>query len=177
VKSEEEVVETKNVHESQIQMFMHIAYETAQLSTDLSTKNGAILIRDSFPLVSGFNHHVRGFEGVHERPLKYDVTEHAERAVIYAAAKFGIQTDGLTLVANWVACPDCARAIVEAGIRQVICHKECQDRTNNVRPDGSGWKESVALGLNILKKGGVELIEWSGHVGIENLNNGEIWTP
>jgi dCMP deaminase len=156
---------------------MQTAYRAAELSTDLSTKNGAILVSNGSSLLMGYNHHVDGFEGVHERPLKYEVTEHAERDVIFKAAKMGIRTEGLTLVANWVACPDCARAIVCAGIKQVICHKECQDRTNNLRPDGSGWKESVALGLNILKKGGVEVIEWSGHVGIENLNNGEIWMP
>jgi deoxycytidylate deaminase len=107
-----------------------------------------------------------------ERPMKYSLTEHAERDVIYKAARWHHRTKGSTLVANWVACPDCARAIVLAGISTVVCHQQCMDRT----PDR--WREMVDLGLFILKQGGVEVRQWSGTVGrVDNLNNGEIWQP
>ena len=83
-----------------------------------------------------------------------------------------ISPEGLTMVANWVACPDCARAIVLSGITHVVCHEECMQRTPK------RWKKLVDTGLEILKKGGVELIRWSGKVGdVENLNNGEVWYP
>jgi len=168
------VIET-NVMRSFIRCKMRAAYTAAIKSTDRSTKNGAILVQDGWNVVTGWNSHVPGY-GVkpehHERPFKYWVTEHAERDVILKAARKGIKTAGLTLVANWVACPDCARAIVLAGIRQVICHKACMDRD---RPD---WKPMVDAGLEIFRRGGVELIVWDGVVGdITNLNNGEIWKP
>jgi dCMP deaminase len=104
--------------------------------------------------------------------MKYNLVEHAERDVIYKAARLHVKTKGTTMVANWVACPDCARAIVLAGIHTVVCHRECMDRT----PDR--WREMVNLGLFMLRQGGVEVYQWSGLVGrVENLNNGKIWHP
>jgi dCMP deaminase len=54
------------------------------------------------------------------RPFKYDFVEHAERAVIYKAAARGIPAAGGTLYCPWFACTDCARAIVMAGISEVV---------------------------------------------------------
>lgn len=164
-----------NLAYADIPLKMKAAYKVAEMSTDRSTKNGAILVSEGWNVIQGWNHHVAGYGDEpehHERPFKYWVTEHAERDVILKAARAGIQTRGLTMVANWVACPDCARAVVEAGIRHVICHQECMDRD---RPD---WKPMVDAGLEILKRGGVELTRWSGKLGgIENLNGGEVWYP
>lgn len=164
-----------NVHNDDIQMKLQAAYMAATNSTDQSTHTGAVLVQGGWNVVSGYNHHVRGFghqKEHHERPMKYAVTEHAERHVILQCACKGVPTVNLTMVAPWVCCPDCGRAIVEAGIACVICHKQCMDRT----PER--WRELVALGLDILGRGGVELIQWDGVVGeCENLMDGEVWTP
>jgi len=157
-------------------MYMRASYCAAARSTDRSTANGAILVDDLLgELARGFNHHVAGYghlEAHHERPLKYSVTEHAERDVLLKAASFGVCTSGKTMVANWAPCPDCARAIYIAGVTRVICHEECMARTP------ARWAEMVNLGLEILAKNNVELVRWSGKVGrVENLNNGEIWYP
>lgn len=158
-----------------IPLKLRSAYQIALLSTDRSTKNGAIICSQGFNVIAATNKHAPGYGDDpehHERPMKYDVTEHAERAVILKAARKGISLKGLTLVANWVACPDCARAIVLAGISTVVCHKECQDRT----PER--WRRQVELGLEIMKHGGVEVISWSGKIGgVKNLNNGKWWEP
>jgi deoxycytidylate deaminase len=154
---------------------LRAAYTAAHKSDDQSTKNGAILVNEGWNVIAGWNHMLDGYGDKpehHERPFKYWVTEHAERSVILKAAAKGIQTKGLTMVANWVACPDCARAIVLSGIVAVVCHGGCQSRTP-VR-----WKEQVEAGLKILKNGGVKLFVWHGDIGqCENLNNGEIWCP
>lgn len=166
---------TDNVSNETISLKMEAVYRAALKSTDRSTKNGAILVQDGWNVLTGWNHHMVGFGAKpehHERPLKYQITEHAERDVILKAARFGISPKGMTMVANWVACPDCARAIVEAGIAQVICHKACMDRD---RPD---WKPMIEVGLEILRRGGVELVVWDGKIGgIENLNGGVVWYP
>jgi deoxycytidylate deaminase len=171
-----------------IRILMRYVYRLAELSTDLSTNNGAILIDEDkwadrplyadFALAEGFNAHLPGYENhpqAHERPFKYSVTEHAERAVIYDAAYKGVCTKGLTMIANWVACPDCARAIVLPGLKRVICHKACMDRT----PER--WAEMVDLGLSMCENNTaniVPIMQWEGEVGdVENLNNGKIWTP
>lgn len=148
------------------------AYWVAKRSDDRSTNNGALLMQSEVIVCAGFNHFIHGYGDLpehHERPLKYSLTEHAERDVIYEAARRGICTDGATMVGPWVACPDCARAIVEAGIDRVVCHRQCMERTPK------RWEDMVLLGLEILKLGDVELAAYDGCVGIDNLNGGEIW--
>lgn len=167
--------EIPNIVDGEVKLKMRAAYAAALKSTDTSTKNGALLCRDGWNVAEGFNCHVPGFGDRtehHNRPFKYYVTEHAERAVLFNAAYRNVPVEGTTMVAPWVACPDCARAIALMGVRCVVCHKECMIRT----PDR--WRELVATGLLILKHSGVEVIQWSGHVGnIHNLNNGEAWSP
>lgn len=164
-----------NVVDTEIKLKLLAAYQLALQSDDRSTKNGALICNEGWNILGGFNHIVKGYGRKpehHERPFKYWITEHAERDVILKAAAKGIKLSGLTMVANWVACPDCARAIALSGIACVICHEECMART----PDR--WKEMVDAGCSILQNYGVELIRWSGKVGnITNLNNGEIWFP
>lgn len=166
--------------DAEIHELMRSVYRIAMKSTDRSTHNGAILVNESHehnmrPLVAGYNAHLPGWgdkEEHHQRPLKYSVTEHAERDVIYRAAYYGIRTQGLTMIANWIACPDCARGIVLPGIRRVVCHKQCMDRTP------ARWKEMVDLGLKMLEKNYIEVYQWDGTVGdVTNLNDGEPWNP
>lgn len=164
-----------NVADSEIRLKIRAAYQAAKQSDDQSTKNGVILVDDGWNVMYGFNHMMGGYGHLpkhHERPFKYWVTEHAERDVLYAAAKRGLKTKGLTLVGHWLACPDCARAIVLAGIVEVICHKQCQDRTP------PRWKEMVETGLDIIRRD-CDLIIWDGKIGdgITNLNNGAVWYP
>lgn len=163
-----------HVAKDEIKDKMRAVYKLAQKSPDRSTKNGAIICDQGWNVIGGFNHFVPGYghlEAHHERPLKYEITEHAERDVILKAAKQGVSLKGLTLVANWVACPDCARAIALSGIKHVICHKECMDKT----PER--WMERVNLGLSIMENSGVEIIKWSGKVGVTGHMNGEVWYP
>ena len=155
---------------------LRYVYRLAEHSSDRSTHNGAIILNEEGDIIAtGANSHVKGYgdeEIHHERPLKYLLTEHAERAAIIDAARNGVGVFGCTMVANWVACPSCARAISLAGITKVICHKQCMDRTPK------RWLDEVNLGLEILKNSGVEVIQWDGKVDrIDNLNNGEIWLP
>ncbi len=153
------------------------AYWTSRQSTDLSTKNGALLVTPNGEIVTGG---VNSFtdEGQsqnplnHKRPRKYKVTEHAERAAIYRAARHGIRTNGLIMICPWASCPDCARAIVLAGIPLVIGHKQAYDKTP------PRWLEEVAFGLEILRGGEVEYRMYDGEIGgVENLFDGEIWYP
>lgn len=146
-------------------------------SRDKSTHLGAILVDATGQMVTaGINtftdEHQRDVEENYFRPRKYKVTEHAERAAIYRAARHGKATLGLTLICPWASCPDCARAIVLAGIKEVIGHKQAFDRT----PDR--WREEIEIGFEILKGGGVKYTFYDGRIGdIENLFDGEIWYP
>ena len=158
-----------------IKRLLQSAYRTALGSNDKSTAIGALLTRDSTILVRACNSMPRSFEADpknHERPRKYQVTEHAERAVIFKAARRGIQTEGLTLICPLAACSDCARAIVLAGIVKVVVHGDAMARLSD------RWISDCEIGLEILREGEVDFEEFDGKVGnVENLLNSEIWFP
>lgn len=50
--------------------------------------------------------------------MRYKYSVHAERNVIYLAAKLGIKTDKLIMVSPWATCSDCAQAIIQTGISE-----------------------------------------------------------
>lgn len=167
-----------DVEQKFYEMMMGRAYELAKLSNDRSTKNGAILVNgiDPLPLASGVNHFAPGFndadEELHKRPLKYRITEHAERAAIYDAAARGVATHGLTMICPWACCSDCARAIVLSGIKTVVGHWQAGLMTP------SRWQEEVAMGIDILERGGVGFIDLDAKIGrVKNLFDGKVWLP
>jgi len=161
------------------QDLMRRAYQLADdRSTDISTKVGAVLVDpvDGEVMVAGVNSFtdpdMASDSRNYERPRKYQVTEHAERAAIYSAAKCGTPTKGLIMVCFWACCSDCARAIVLAGVPLVVAHKQAFEKT----PER--WREEIDIGLEILAGGGVTYHLFDGDInGVENLFNGEVWCP
>jgi dCMP deaminase len=76
--------------------------------------------------------------------------EHAERAAIFEAARRGIATDGGTLVSTYFPCTDCARAIVQTGVKTVA--------TPRPEFDDPVWGESFRTSAIILEEGAVEVV-------------------
>lgn len=118
------------VSESEIRWAEHFIKHAELASTkskDRSTKVGAIIVGPDNEVRSmGFNGFPRAVnddvDSRHERPDKYLYTEHAERNAILNAVRAGISTKGCRLVLNCAPtpCADCARAIIQAGIIEVI---------------------------------------------------------
>lgn len=145
--------------------YLKMAYRlAAHNSPDPSTQNAALLINGSGLLMAqGVNEFPPGVQYTEERwqrPLKYSYIEHAERNCIYAAAKKGVKTKGMTLICPFFACADCARAIVCAGIREVIGHD------HPLQKDNPRWKESVLIGDQILTEGGVKFTRIKAELGV-----------
>lgn len=140
--------------------FINEAYLAAMKSKDRSTQVGAVLVGPAREIRSkGYNGLCRGDDDdndtFHERPYKYAVTEHAERNCVYNAARVGISCDGCTLYCTWgPPCTDCARAVVQSGIREVVCHAE--------NPGSPGWSESLQTSAALLDRLGVTMRFWSG---------------
>lgn len=108
--------------------FMQLARHVAEWSKDRSTKVGAVIVDDGKVVIAiGYNGFPRGvdddIEIYHKRPLKYKWTEHAERNAIYNAVRKGVSTMGCTMYLPWFPCMDCARAIVQSGISDVVVIK------------------------------------------------------
>lgn len=155
--------------------WLRLAYKVASESPDPSTQNGAVIPAHNNVVLQACNRFPRKVtvSGERlERPLKYSYIEHAERNVIYEAARYGVALEGLTMYVPWYACSDCARAIIQAGIRKVVGHKQMMDGT----PEH--WKESIAAAFVMFKEAGVETelldVELGGPT---TLFNGKRWQP
>lgn len=151
---------------------MQVALDEATHSPDQSTQNGAVVVTEAGYVAdcNRFPNGVSDLEERWERPGKYDWVEHAERNAIYLAAKNGLALDGATMVAVWASCADCARAIVQAGIKKLVRGPADHGKQN--------WSDSISVGDIILKEGGVEIVE----MGMEGLDlpallrNGQPWS-
>lgn len=155
---------------------LRTAYQVALESPDPSTQNGAVLVDEDGTLRAvGCNEFPMGVKYTEERwvrPLKYQIIEHAERNSIYRAANNGIMTAGLTMICPWSACSDCARAIIQSGVRRLVRHQEASDRS----PDR--WLEEIAVADTMLNEAGIEVISISATLGCQPLlHSGETWTP
>lgn len=140
--------------------YLRLAYKTAvDYSTDPSTQNGAVIVvGDRF--VTGANHFPKGVvENVDrwKRPLKYFYVEHAERDVIFKAAKLGVPTDGAIMYCPWAACADCARAIIQSGIVKVVVHHDPLNTTRFGLPVSQQWVDSIKISNQMFLEAGIEI--------------------
>lgn len=157
-----------------IKKYLKAAYKIAKLSPDPSTQLGAILLNKNGKIIgAGYNHFPEGVRYLPERlvsPLKYSFIEHAERDAIFNSIQNEYSPVGGTLYCPWFSCSDCAKAIVAAGIKKVIGHKQF---FNNAP---ARWNESIAIGNTILDEAGVIREYYDGLIkGISVLVNGERW--
>lgn len=58
--------------------------------------------------------------------------DHAERALIYRAANYGIRLNGKTMMVTCAPCLDCAKAIVRTGIKKVMFARGLYPTTEGV---------------------------------------------
>lgn len=103
---------------------MHIAFNATLRSIDKSTKHGSIATDDSGSiLATGYNNPVRNSDDKNmpqTRPLKYFIWEHAERNLIYNAARKGIALEGSVFYVTGLPCIDCLRGIIQVGASKLI---------------------------------------------------------
>lgn len=111
--------------ESWDQRFMNLARHVAGWSKDRSRKVGCVVVGQNKEVrATGYNGFPRGVnddvEERHQRPAKYDWTEHAERNAIYNAARVGTPLEDCMLYVSLFPCAACARAIIQSGIGRVV---------------------------------------------------------
>lgn len=98
--------------------------ETAKGKSKDSTQVGAALINDQGSVIlTAYNGNPRGVKDLperRERPLKYYYAAHAEANLISFAARHGIKTDGCCVAVTHMCCSNCAKSLIQAGIKHVI---------------------------------------------------------
>lgn len=136
--------------------YMNMVYLVAARSKDASTHIGAVIVGPDKEIRStGYNSFVRGINDDdperQERPEKYYWFEHAERNAIYNAALAGISTKGCVMYTNGVPCMDCARGVVQAGIKEVVVDKQWNDNNYDM------WLEHAKRSLDMFSEAGVKV--------------------
>lgn len=111
---------------------------------------GALIVKGKMIISDGYNGTPSGFENVCED--KNNVTKpyvlHAEANAITKVAKSHNSSENATLYVTSSPCMECAKLIIQAGIRRVVY---C-DKYHNTD------------GLHLLKRAGIEVV----HVDLEN---------
>jgi len=113
--------------------FLGLAALASFRSKDPNTQNGACIVQNDSPVALGYNGFPRGcsdndFPWTREAKdsfyTKYPFSEHAERNAIYNAARRGIALDGSIMYLysekGYYPCDECARAIIQSGIKMVV---------------------------------------------------------
>jgi dCMP deaminase len=138
--------------------FIELARHIGQWSKDKSRRIGCVIVGPNNEVRStGFNGFPRGIDDMvtsrHDRPAKYRWTEHAERNAIYNAARVGIPLEGCRMYLPWFPCMDCARAIVQAGIVELVA----------IRPDTDDpqWGADFSEALELFQEAGIR-VTWYG---------------
>ena len=107
------------------QVYLNIAKEVSLLSHCERSKVGAVLVKDGNIIAFGYNGTPAGMNNCCERN---DVTVpeviHAEMNAILKAARSGYAVGGAELYLTLSPCVDCAKLILQSGIKRVFYLQE-----------------------------------------------------
>ncbi len=103
---------------------------------------GALLVKDKMIISDGFNGTPSGFDNVCEdaEDHTFPYVLHAEANAITKVARSNNSSDGATLYVTAAPCIECAKLIIQSGIKRVVFSELYR----------------LADGLNLLKEAGVE---------------------
>jgi len=134
--------------------FMDVATLASSWSKDTTQVGAAIIDDDGIVVSMGYNGPARGCnDSVKERwinPAKKLYAVHAEQNCIYHAARHGKPVIGCTLYSTLFPCADCAKAMIQSGIKTVVV---------TTKPDfnNKSWGESFRAAITMLKEAKVSI--------------------
>lgn len=141
--------------------YLEIAEAVKLKSKDIRTQIGAVIVGSDKQIVStGYNSFPRNIVDNNDdrqvRPEKYYWMEHAERNAIYNAALNGVSTKNTSIYLTCgIPCCDCARGIINAGIKKVYC-KEVDTTKNREH-----WDEHAKRSMEMFTEADVDVIFYS----------------
>ena len=103
---------------------------------------GALLVKDNMIISDGYNGTPSGFENVcEENGVTKPYVLHAEANAISKVAKSGNNAEGSTLYVTASPCMECAKLIIQSGIRRVVYRDEYR----------------LTDGIDLLRRAGIEV--------------------
>ena len=123
--------------------YLRMAQIWAENSYCVRRRVGALVVKDKMIISDGYNGTPSGFENVceDENNVTKPYVLHAEANAITKLARSSNNSDGSTLYVTASPCIECAKLIIQAGIRRVVY----------------GEKYRLEDGINLLRKAGIEV--------------------
>lgn len=124
--------------------YLRMAHIWAENSYCTRRKVGALVVKDKMIISDGYNGTPAGFENVCEDDTNttFPYVLHAEANAITKLARSSNNSDGATLYVTAAPCLECAKLIIQAGIRRVVY----------------GEKYRLDDGIRLLRQAGVETV-------------------
>ena len=123
--------------------YLQMAEVWAQNSYCKRRKVGALLVKDRTIISDGYNGTPSGFENIceDENGVTKPYVLHAEANAITKVAKSGNSSEGATLYVTASPCAECAKLIIQSGIRRVV------------------YRDAYRLtdGIDLLKRAGIQV--------------------
>ena len=146
--------------ESWDEYFLRHVYLAASRSKDPRTQIGAVVVRDNVIISEGYNGFPRGVidnpEHYLDRQIKLAKTVHAEMNSVLNCARIGVSSLNAIIYTNGTPCENCAKSIIQAGIKEVIVHKEWEHLFLN-NPNSHNWIKSVELSRTMFNEARVSV--------------------
>jgi dCMP deaminase len=142
--------------------FRNIVHQVKLKSKDRNTQIGAVIVGSDNEIIStGYNSFPRGIDDDvaerQERPEKYYWFSHAETNAIVNAARIGVSTKGATMyVSCGIPCSDCARNIINSGVKHIICEP------GGVGAKGPQWEEHSKRSLKMFAEADINVEYYDG---------------
>lgn len=108
-------------------MALEIVQTVAKRSTCNRAKVGCVITQDGRIVSTGYAGAPSGMDHCSKETCNQEAactrTVHAEAGAIAYAARAGVALEGSTLYCNYSPCLDCAKLIINSGIRRVVYEK------------------------------------------------------
>lgn len=130
--------------------FYKIAESVKTWSKDPTTQVGAVIVKDRRIIATGYNGLPTGIlddNRILNRSWKINVVIHAECNALFNAAKNGNSVEGSSIYVTMFPCSNCSSAIIQSGIKKIICPSEVPER----------WEENIAISKTLFEEAGVEI--------------------
>ena len=127
--------------------YLRMATIWAENSYCVRRKVGAIVVKNQMIISDGYNGTPSGFENVceDENGLTKPYVLHAEANAITKVARSNNSSDGATLYVTASPCLECAKLIIQSGIRRVVYNELYR----------------ISDGVDLLERAGVDCVHLS----------------
>ena len=135
---------TENKQEILDKRYMRMATIWSENSYCARRKVGALIVKNKMIISDGYNGTPAGFENICEddNGVTKPYVLHAEANAINKIARSGNSSEGATLYVTASPCIECAKLIIQAGIKRVVYAE----------------KYRLEEGLDLLRRANIELV-------------------